>query len=513
MTKKKINIKLKYSEIYKNHTKKYVTQKQGLFLHDKYTPVCLDDMFQFPVEIRQMNEWLKSYETDNNDNNTLKKSLIISGPTGSGKTHISHLLFKQYGYIIKEYNASDIRNKKLIENEVEKLIECNNHYTKIGIIMDEIDGMLSGDKGGINQLIKILGSRKKKGMRIPIICISNNSTDKKILELKKLCLDITLHKTEKFFLNFHANYILNNECISFEKDALQFIVNSSQNDYRILYNFLHFFHLKLKNTDNKLTMKLVNTNMFLFHDKNIDITVYEMISKIFSGNISIDACLKLYDTDKSLSPMMIHENYIRYIENNKYDDSIVLAKKIIDNIIIGDMIDKKMYNTQYWHLQTVHGSATCVLPGYYINKQNKGNIPKEDIVFTTTLGKYSLQCSNKKNLIQTLSIANDFKSVFSFSDIQNLSIILLHNLLDPDGNIDDGLELMKKYNINFSDLDKLIKTNKLNKKYKKMYTSKKKTQIKKIIEATGIDQRNSKPRNVLNYNSSGSSGFAAEKVK
>jgi Cdc6-like AAA superfamily ATPase len=54
----------------------------------------------------------------------------------------------------------------------------------IAIIMDEIDGMNSGDKGGINALIKLIRPKKTKKQRneevanSPIICISNYHTDK-----------------------------------------------------------------------------------------------------------------------------------------------------------------------------------------------------------------------------------------------------------------------------------------------------------------------------------------------
>ena len=55
-------------------------------------------------------------------------------------------------------------------------------------------------------------------------------------------------------------------------------------------------------------------------------------------------------------------------------------------------------------------------------------------------------------------------------------------------NIFTKLFIIQKYNISFYDLNKLMKTNKLTLKYKKLYTSKK-TQIKKIIESKNIEQK------------------------
>jgi hypothetical protein len=61
----------------------------------------------------------------------------------------------------------------------------NKKIRKIAIIMDEIDGMNNGDKGGINALIKLIRPKKTKKQKLeevtinPIICIGNYKIDKK----------------------------------------------------------------------------------------------------------------------------------------------------------------------------------------------------------------------------------------------------------------------------------------------------------------------------------------------
>ena len=70
----------------------------------------------------------------------------------------------------------------------------------IAIVMDEIDGMNNGDKGGINALIKLIRPKKTKKQKLeeisnnPIICISNYHFDKKIKELMKMCVVIEIKK-------------------------------------------------------------------------------------------------------------------------------------------------------------------------------------------------------------------------------------------------------------------------------------------------------------------------------
>ena len=55
----------------------------------------------------------------------------------------------------------------MIEQKLSKIINHKsimtmfNQKSKLSIIMDEIDGCLSGDKGGIKQLIKMVTNNKK----------------------------------------------------------------------------------------------------------------------------------------------------------------------------------------------------------------------------------------------------------------------------------------------------------------------------------------------------------------
>jgi len=55
--------------------------------------------------------------------------------------------------------------------------------------MDEVDGVGSGDRGGINQLINII-----KNTKVPIICICNDRLSRKLGSLANMCLDLKFMK-------------------------------------------------------------------------------------------------------------------------------------------------------------------------------------------------------------------------------------------------------------------------------------------------------------------------------
>ena len=88
-----------------------------------------------------------------------KRGIYIYGAPGSGKTTFVLNLLKQLDYDVIKYDAGDIRNKHIIDTITKDNMSDKNvvslFYNKvkpIAIVMDEIDGMNNGDKGGINSL-------------------------------------------------------------------------------------------------------------------------------------------------------------------------------------------------------------------------------------------------------------------------------------------------------------------------------------------------------------------------
>ena len=136
---------------------------------------------------------------------------MISGPPGIGKTSAARIICAQLGYEIVEQNASDTRNKSSIETAIKDLStnKSLNYFSVAGrkkeaentnslaaaigglatqksvIIMDEVDGLGAGDRGGIAALIKII-----KDSKTPIICICNDRQDRKLMSLVNHCYDL-----------------------------------------------------------------------------------------------------------------------------------------------------------------------------------------------------------------------------------------------------------------------------------------------------------------------------------
>ena len=105
----------------------------------------------------------------NRTNLLIKRGIYLYGNPGIGKTTFIINLLKSLDYDVIHYDAGDIRNKNIIDTitkdtmaNTNVLSYFNKKRKKIVIVMDEIDGMNNGDKGGINSLIKIIRPKKNK---------------------------------------------------------------------------------------------------------------------------------------------------------------------------------------------------------------------------------------------------------------------------------------------------------------------------------------------------------------
>lgn len=104
--------------------------------------------------------------------------VFLYGPPGVGKTTLAHRVLTDANLRAVECNASQFRHKAAMSDIIEPLLKSGNvtdYFTPgghraLGVILDEIDGMTAGDKGGLSELVRIL-----KDYRGPnaVICISN----------------------------------------------------------------------------------------------------------------------------------------------------------------------------------------------------------------------------------------------------------------------------------------------------------------------------------------------------
>jgi replication factor C subunit 1 len=173
---------------------------------DKYKPKNLTEIIGSQETVRKLCDWLthwdaahvsKTMKIPYTKENPGAKAVLLSGPPGIGKTTMATLIGKHYGYEIFELNASDTRNKKSITEALTDVLQSQSISlgtsikptgglsSKRLVIMDEVDGMGGSDRGGIQELIKVLKTSKN-----PIICICNDRMCPKVRSLANHCYDL-----------------------------------------------------------------------------------------------------------------------------------------------------------------------------------------------------------------------------------------------------------------------------------------------------------------------------------
>lgn len=69
------------------------------------------------------------------------------------------------------------------------VLEFGRRDEKKVVLMDEVDGMSNGDRGGIQELIRVI-----KTTKTPIICICNDRDSPKVRSLASNCYDLQFNK-------------------------------------------------------------------------------------------------------------------------------------------------------------------------------------------------------------------------------------------------------------------------------------------------------------------------------
>ena len=225
---------------------------------DKYKPTSMDDLVGNKALTDRLQKWLNDWESvhlkktkpappfdSQKQTNPGARAVLLSGPPGIGKTTSAVLVARACGYEVQEMNASDTRSKRSLKETLAEVVgnRAITFFTKGSgasgtpgaarcttkqlVIMDEVDGMSSGDRGGNQELIRIIKTTKR-----PIICICNDRSKASIRSLANSCYDLKFMRPTKTSVAKRLALIASREGIPAEINALEHLVDTSGNDIR-----------------------------------------------------------------------------------------------------------------------------------------------------------------------------------------------------------------------------------------------------------------------------------------
>ena len=359
------------------------------------------------------------YIEDNKYKIDVQKGIYVYGPPGSGKTRLIKHILKLLNYDMVYYSASDIRNKTVIDSitkynmaNVNVLSMFEKKKKKIAIVMDEIDGMNSGDKGGITGLIKLIRPKKTKKQKQeaytfnPVICIGHHHFDKKIKDLMKVChvFEVTAPSVPQI------NLLIDRFMPGLDHRSRY--INYFQGD---LFKFRSLFDLYAK----KGGRVEYNSVKALLNQKSYN----EDIKNTTKYIINNDTCISdhnhlVNETDRTIVALLWHENIIDMFGKFPHKEVVDFYISVLENMCFADFIDRITFQKQIWQFNEMSSLIKTMRNNSLYREFNAKKIPytaTTDVRFTKVLTKYSTEFNNYQFLYSlTQKLMMDKKDVLGF---------------------------------------------------------------------------------------------------
>lgn len=386
--------------------------------------VDLDTLLCREQAKKDLNQYVFNFYNTTTSLKTKKRGLYLYGKSGIGKTSFVKKTLEELNYDVILYDAGESRNKSIIESISNTNLSSTNILSmlekkkkKIVLVMDEIDGMNNGDRGGISSLIKLIRPKKTKkqsvelSCNIPVICISNCHLDKKINELKKVCETIELKAPTLAQMKTLVNTTMPTLAASF----LEYI-DCDLRKFKSIYN------IYCKEINSSSTTILNDKYINLFRGKmKCDTDIKLNVSKILNKKTTFNQHDIIPDNDRTIIGLLYHENMIDIFEKIKATilepNTLNTLIQVLENFCFSDYIDRIIFQKQIWQLNELSSIIKTSFNSYIIqeNIHLKKSFKFNNIRFTKVLTKYSTEYNNLifiNEISQTLLL--DKSDIFSF---------------------------------------------------------------------------------------------------
>ena len=379
----------------------------------KYAPTATNQICGNKGQVEKILTWLKGWQKAHKYNFQKKgtdgsggyRAIMIHGPPGIGKTTAAHLAAKLAGYDVLESNASDTRSKKMVDSGLGDVLknssllgyfagdgkQVDNAKKNIVLIMDEVDGMSSGDRGGVGALAKIC-----KKTDIPIILICNERRLPKMKPFDFVTLDVPFRRPTVEMVRSRIATICHREGLKLPMPVIDALIEGSNKDIRQIINMISTAKL------DQVAMDFdQGKSMSKAWEKHVVLKPWDICHKLLGGGMfhpsskaTLNDKIELYFNDHESSYLMIQENYLStkpMLASNAGSQreqrlkTLQLIDQAAESISDGDLVDRMIHGSQQqWSLMPTHAVFSAVRPSSFISGMMSGQT-----AFTAWLGQNS----------------------------------------------------------------------------------------------------------------------------
>ncbi len=339
------------------------------------------------IEVALQN-WLKAPSTP---------AFVMYGDPGVGKTTLVYRVCKQEGYAVKEFNASHTRTGSAFREQILPLLEepgitswISERYRRGHVVLlDEMDGMSSGERGGLQELLKYIRSMRKKQIIVPLICCCNVIQGRKAQQLLRLSMVFEVRMPAATILaNWLGRTIREEERGSDLRQLLRGEAHASQ------YNDSEDAE------EETIAKKIAHHTLYEYID------IYEDIAA--------------ETKDVNLASLLVHQNLLPRIGPKA---TLAEYDALMEILRLGDKCDFWAFFHQCWPLLNISLEFKCKLLNLYLQRtpvQRKIPSP-EQLEYTWVLTKQS-------------SLFNAWKEICIRHDTQGIPIHYVCDTTDSTAN-------------------------------------------------------------------------------
>ncbi|MCJ1280730.1 hypothetical protein MMC26_000047 [Xylographa opegraphella] len=362
----------------------------------KYAPTAAGQVVGNKQQLEKLQSWLRAFPRNakmhfkmpGKDGSGTYRAVMIHGGPGIGKTTAAHLAAKLEGYDVVESNASDTRSKKLVEAGLRGVLDTTSllgyfagdgkkadvEKKKLVLIMDEVDGMSAGDRGGVGALAAVC-----KKTRIPMILICNDRKLPKMKPFDRVTYELPFRKPTTDQIRTRIMTIIFREGMKdlIPTSVVNALIEGSRADIRQIINMLSTAKLDQQSLDFDGGKKMSKA-----WEKHIILRPWDIVGKILGGglfapnsNSTLNDKIELYFNDHEFSSLMLQENYLGttpvlahpYSGKEKNLKNLELADRAAESISDGDLVDRMIHGSQQqWSLMPTHAVLSFVRPASFV---------------------------------------------------------------------------------------------------------------------------------------------------
>lgn len=278
------------------------------------------------------------------------------------------------------------------------------------------------------------------------------------------------------------------EKLKFENEEIcNKLIKHSDNDLRFLLSILE----AIKNIYNNKMFRQTDLDDFIMTRKmkDQDLNIFNATKKLLYTYESIDEIIRIFETEKTIIPLMIQQHYINLLQGRDFN----LIKQISYSLSKGDVIENYIYEHNAYDIRDTQSFFQCINPSFILsNTLNSKKNPVENfnpnLKYPIDLNKTSIKRINyTKNILP----ANAHFKNMKLSDYMYFNKII-YGLIKSE-QYDEINKLIKEYNIDITIIESILKINKLT--GDKFAIS---TKNKKILEKSCSNLVVTKPKPILN---------------